>query len=474
MELRVGKKYRLGRKIGSGSFGDIYLGTNMTTGEEVAIKLESVKTKHPQLLYESKIYRILHGGLGIPNVRWYGIEGDYNVMVLDLLGPSLEDLFNYCGRRFQLKTVLMLADQLLGRLEYVHTKSFIHRDVKPDNFLIGLGKRQSVIHIIDFGLAKKYRDPRSHQHIPYRENKNLTGTARYASINTHIGIEQSRRDDLESLGYVLMYFIRGSLPWQGLKANTKKQKYERIMDRKMSTSTEQLCKGYATEFRSYFEYCRSLRFEDRPDYAYLKRLFKELFYRKGFQYDNMFDWTVLNLQQEKARLPVERPILPAGGGAGDANNANAPNHATVNPNAAAAAATGVGGAPNNTNVTPGQDRSREQYTGQSYDESRKDIAKDVSQRSGSRGYGGKLPTATASDPNAAVVGNVTSNAGNNGGGVVGTATSGKRRTTDVQEYPARQPYHDGTDRQQNNNMDANDLSLEKKPSVSNDARSADQ
>jgi len=309
MELRVGKKYRLGRKIGSGSFGDIYLGTNMTTGEEVAIKLESVKTKHPQLLYESKIYRILHGGLGIPNVRWYGIEGDYNVMVLDLLGPSLEDLFNYCGRRFQLKTVLMLADQLLGRLEYVHTKSFIHRDVKPDNFLIGLGKRQSVIHIIDFGLAKKYRDPRSHQHIPYRENKNLTGTARYASINTHIGIEQSRRDDLESLGYVLMYFIRGSLPWQGLKANTKKQKYERIMDRKMSTSTEQLCKGYATEFRSYFEYCRSLRFEDRPDYAYLKRLFKELFYRKGFQYDNMFDWTVLNLQQERSRLPPERPLM---------------------------------------------------------------------------------------------------------------------------------------------------------------------
>mmetsp|Transcript_20244 Transcript_20244/g.33101 ORF Transcript_20244/g.33101 Transcript_20244/m.33101 type:complete len:408 (-) Transcript_20244:159-1382(-) len=316
MELRVGKKYRLGRKIGSGSFGDIYLGTNMTTGEEVAIKLESVKTKHPQLLYESKIYRILHGGLGIPNVRWYGIEGDYNVMVLDLLGPSLEDLFNYCGRRFQLKTVLMLADQLLGRLEYVHTKSFIHRDVKPDNFLIGLGKRQSVIHIIDFGLAKKYRDPRSHQHIPYRENKNLTGTARYASINTHIGIEQSRRDDLESLGYVLMYFIRGSLPWQGLKANTKKQKYERIMDRKMSTSTEQLCKGYATEFRSYFEYCRSLRFEDRPDYAYLKRLFKELFYRKGFQYDNMFDWTVLNLQQERAKLPPERPLLGGGGGKG--------------------------------------------------------------------------------------------------------------------------------------------------------------
>ncbi|RHY30963.1 hypothetical protein DYB32_003878 [Aphanomyces invadans] len=295
LELRVGKKFRLGRKIGSGSFGDIYLGTNMTSGEEVAIKLESVKSKHPQLLYESKIYKILNGGLGIPNIRWFGVEGEYNVMVIDLLGPSLENLFDYCGRRFQLKTVLMIADQLISRLEYCHSKNFIHRDVKPDNFLIGLGKRAQICHVIDFGLAKKYRDPKTHQHIPYRENKNLTGTARYVSINTHIGIEQSRRDDLESLGYVFMYFIRGSLPWQGLKANTKKQKYERIMEKKMNTPIEVLCKGYPAEFRAYFEYTRALRFDDKPDYAYLKRLFKELFFRKGFQFDAMFDWTVLNL-----------------------------------------------------------------------------------------------------------------------------------------------------------------------------------
>jgi len=296
MELRVGGKFRLGRKIGSGSFGDIYIGTNVQTGEEVAIKLESIKSRHPQLLYESKLYKILAGGVGIPNVHWYGVEGDYNVMVIDLLGPSLEDLFSFCNRKFSLKTVLMLADQMVNRVEYVHAKNFIHRDIKPDNFLIGLGKKANQVHIIDFGLAKKYRDPKTQQHIPYREGKNLTGTARYASVNTHLGIEQSRRDDLEAVGYVLMYFCRGSLPWQGLKANSKKEKYEKIMEKKMSTPVEVLCKHFPSEFVTYLNYCRSLRFEDRPDYAYLRRLLKDLFFREGYQYDFVFDWTIRNYQ----------------------------------------------------------------------------------------------------------------------------------------------------------------------------------
>jgi len=300
MELRVGGKFRLGRKIGSGSFGDIYIGTNVQSSDEVAIKLESIKSKHPQLLYESKLYKILAGGVGVPNVHWYGVEGDYNVMVIDLLGPSLEDLFSFCNRKLSLKTVLMIADQMVNRVEYVHAKNFIHRDIKPDNFLIGLGKKANQVHVIDFGLAKKYRDPKTQQHIPYREGKNLTGTARYASINTHLGIEQSRRDDLEAVGYVLMYFNRGALPWQGLKATGKKEKYEKIMEKKMSTPIEVLCRNFPCEFVTYLNYCRSLRFEDRPDYAYLRRLLKDLFFREGYQYDFVFDWTILNYQSKES------------------------------------------------------------------------------------------------------------------------------------------------------------------------------
>ncbi|KAJ7448866.1 casein kinase 1, epsilon [Mycena galericulata] len=229
LDLRVGGKYRLSKKIGSGSFVDIYLGVNVISDEEVAIKLESVKAKHHQLEYESKIYKTLAGGVGVLFVRWFGSEGDYNAMVLDLLGPSLQDLFNFCKRTFSLKTVLLLADQLILRIEYIHSRNFIHRDIKPDNFLMGIGKRGDQVNVIDFGLAKKFRDPKTHLHIPYRENKNLTGTARYTSINTHLGVEQARRDDLESLAYMLMYFLRGTLPWQGLQATTKKRKYERIL-----------------------------------------------------------------------------------------------------------------------------------------------------------------------------------------------------------------------------------------------------
>jgi serine/threonine protein kinase len=158
---------------------------------------------------------------------------------------------------------------------------------------MGTGRRGHLVHIIDYGLAKKYRDSHTHRHIAYREHKSLTGTARYASINTHLGKEQSRRDDLESLGYVLLYFIKGSLPWQGLKANNRKQKYDRISERKISTPVQALCKGYPQEFERYINYVRQLRFDQEPDYAYCRQLFRDLFTRNGFAYDYVYDWNVM-------------------------------------------------------------------------------------------------------------------------------------------------------------------------------------
>lgn len=293
MDLIVGGKYQLIRKIGSGSFGEIYLGINVTNGDEVAVKLESSKARHPQLIYEARVYKVLQGGMGIPHIKWYGSEKEYNILIIDLLGPSLEDLFTFCTRRFTMKTVLMLADQMLARIEFVHSKLFLHRDIKPDNFLMGIGRHCNKIFLIDYGLAKKYKETRTLQHIPYREDKNLTGTARYASLNAHLGIEQSRRDDLESLGYVLMYFNRGALPWQGLKANTKRQKYEKISEKKMCTPIETLCKNFPSEFTMYFNYCKGLRFQEQPDYMYLRQLFRILFRTLNHIFDYVFDWTVI-------------------------------------------------------------------------------------------------------------------------------------------------------------------------------------
>jgi len=293
MEVRVAGKYRLVRKIGSGSFGDIFLATNIATGEEVAVKLEVLRTQHPQLAYEAKLYRVLQGGVGIPSIRYCGIEGDYNVLVMDLLGPSLEDLFSFCGRKFSLKTVLMIADQLLQRIEFIHSKCFLHRDIKPDNFLIGLARKSHLIHMIDLGLAKKYHDPRTGAHIPFRGHKSLTGTARYASINTHRGYEQSRRDDLESLGYVFLYFLRGSLPWSGLDAPTKKQKYEMIGEKKCLITPETLAEGHPVEFAQYLNVVKKLGFEEQPNYQRLRDLFRNVMVANDFQYDNEFDWSKL-------------------------------------------------------------------------------------------------------------------------------------------------------------------------------------
>ena len=209
---------------------------------------------------------------------------------MELLGPNLTDLFEICKQRFTLQTTLLLGIQMLSRVQDLHSKNYIHRDIKPENFLIGKGDKSNLVYLIDFGLSKKYKDAKM-DHLPYREHRPLTGTTRYASINNHLGIEQSRRDDLESIGYVMLYFIKKRLPWQGCQGSTKQAKYNKILEKKLMIPLDLLCKDLPMEFQVYLKYVKKLRFDERPNYEFLKGLFIDLLfslYKEQF----IYDWTM--------------------------------------------------------------------------------------------------------------------------------------------------------------------------------------
>ena len=277
--------------LGKGSFGSIYIGTNKKTGEEVAIKVEQASDEISQLKIEYKAYKILEGGYGFPKVYDFYEDKRKNVLIMEMLGLSLEKLFNQRKKKFSLLTVIMIIEQILYRLEYIHSKNLVHRDIKPDNFLIGKGNNNKLIYVIDLGLSKKYRENKTGLHIPYRDGKYLTGTARYASINTHLGVEQTRRDDIEALGYMMIYLIKGHLPWQGMVNSNPEKKYDKIKDLKIKIKLEELCQGLPKETVKFIQYARDMRYDDKPNYSYLRGLLRKIAFKNGLKMDyNKFDW----------------------------------------------------------------------------------------------------------------------------------------------------------------------------------------
>ena len=226
---------------------------------------------------------------------------------MELLGSSLEEIFQAQQKKYSIKTVCMIGIQMIDRLEFIHNKNIIHRDIKPDNFVLGMDNKSHIIYALDFGLSKKFRSSRTHQHIKFNVNKKLTGTARYASINALKGCEQSRRDDLEAVGYVLMYFLRGSLPWQGLHVHKGEDRYKKILAKKKSTSAEELCKGFPDEFAEYINYTRNMEFETDPDYKHLRGLLLSVLEKENSSYDFYFDW-IKEKQEITDNIAVERYI----------------------------------------------------------------------------------------------------------------------------------------------------------------------
>ena len=264
----------------------------------MAFKLETRKTAISLLQNEYQIYKYLNNHKGIPKV--YDFESfsnkKYNAMVMELLGPSLLDLHEKNGNTFSLRNFLQISIQLIDLLEFIHSKHLIHCDIKPENILMGRPKtnEENTVHLIDFGLSKKYFNSSTGKHIAYRENMGIgTGTARYMSINNHLGHEQSRRDDMESLGYMLVFLMKGRLPWQGLDGKTKRDHMKKICDTKRTYSIKKLCDNCPIEFKRimlpYFLHVRNLSFEEAPKYNYLRLMFSEVYELKGYQGDQL-EW----------------------------------------------------------------------------------------------------------------------------------------------------------------------------------------
>ena len=288
----------INRQLGKGGFGQIYMGRNLKENVPIAIKVEENGTRS-HLLLEYEILKEIQDGEGIPHVYKFRQGHHHNYLIMELLGKSIDKLFSDCKKQFSYKTIFQIGYQMIKRIEYVHSKGYIHRDIKPGNFVIGKGDKNKILYIIDFGLSKRYLDKITNQHIPYKEGKGLTGTARYVSLFTHYGIEQSRRDDIEGIAYNLIYLAKGKLPWQGVKTKNKKEKHKKIMESKVAYTPDILCKNLPEEFKNLLNYARELEFEKKPDYKSIQLLFKNYIVKNGGIMNWEFDWDKLKAEDSK-------------------------------------------------------------------------------------------------------------------------------------------------------------------------------
>jgi serine/threonine protein kinase len=326
--------------IGSGSFGQVLYGKHKNTSLEVAVKVISSDTSTDTIRKEINFSKQLQKITGFPTIYYTCVYDKKNIIVESLLGPSLDKLFKYCGRKFPLKTVCLIGKEIVKRLENMHEKGILHRDLKPNNLTWGnfnssynnISNCNSInnisnnldiktIFLIDFGLSCSFLEGGlSYKHYKIKTNLSFVGTLRYASLNSHKGIRQSRRDDLESMIYILIYFLKGKLPWQDVKAKQKEERHKLISEIKSKVTIESLCENLPSEFAELLTYVKNLEFDEKPIYSkfyaffhnLIEKLNKEMIEEKDYSYiwetllvDNMMrynEYNDENLKEEAEKL----------------------------------------------------------------------------------------------------------------------------------------------------------------------------
>ena len=292
-------KYKIIKQLGKGSFGLIYEAQSLYSNKHYAVKLEDMRDSQFILEEESLILSYLNCNR-VPKVKSFGYSGNYIVLIMELLGKSLDQIFHELpARKMSIRCVCNIAYQLISIFEILHNNNIIHRDIKPANIAIGLDEKNKYLYLLDFGLSKKYRSSTSKKHFSFTQNNKFIGNARYSSINALEGGTQSRRDDLESLGYLLVYFLVGKLPWQGNISYSKEDKYYKIREIKKKTTPKELCYGLPSEFGEYITYTRNLEYEAEPDYNYLKNLFLGTLKNNNYELDYYYDWDPTTLSSKE-------------------------------------------------------------------------------------------------------------------------------------------------------------------------------